>query len=244
MKLILASDIHANLPALEAFFSYLKTEGLENEPLFFLGDYVNLGPFPEEVVSLIRSSGAQVCLAGNHDRYITNIHSLDKNPYFGSKEGILHTRWTQQQMSQDNIEWLRVLPTRYQLDVHGVHIDMVHGRHGSDEETLDASRLQTDKPILYVCGHTHVSRNQRVGLAKILNPGSLGKPLDTDNRASFGVISIEPSSDASEHPHIDFEVIRIPYDIKKTTDALEEKKVPWRKGIIESLKTAVYTDES
>lgn len=236
MKIVLVSDIHSNLPALEAFLQYLKDYSLTEAPLYFLGDYVNLGPFPEETIHLLRTISAKVFLGGNHDRYIINERALDHNPYFGSKQGVLHCRWTREQLSSDSLEWLRNLEIRHQTDMGSYHLDMTHGRHGSDEETLNVASIKTDQKILYICGHTHVPRNQKVGQASILNPGSLGKPLDTDNRASFGILDIQ-------NDEANFEIVRIPYDVERTVAALQERKVPWRTGIINSLRTAIYTDE-
>lgn len=236
MRYILASDIHANLPALEAFFRYLDGHGLSGEPVYFLGDYVNLGPFPDETVSLLREFPGTVYLAGNHDRYITNEHALDHNPYFGSPEGITHCRWTRSRLSKDNLEWLRALKVRYTSTDGPFAVDMIHGRFRSDEETLEESEIDGGRDIVYLCGHTHIPRNQTVGRARICNPGSLGKPLDRDNRASFGILDIDGSSAS-------FEVVRIPYDIERTVRALDDRLVPWRSGIINSLRTAVYTDE-
>lgn len=236
MKFILASDIHANLPALEAFFSYLETNGLSREPVYFLGDYVNLGPFPEETVTLLRSFPGKLFLAGNHDRYIINEHALDHNPYFGSLDGIKHCKWTRSQLSSTSLEWLRALTIRYQFEVGNFHVDMIHGRHGSDEETLDENKIDTSRKIVYICGHTHVPRTLSVNKAFIFNPGSLGKPLDRNNRAAFGIVEIDGDS-------VSFDVIRIPYDIERTVRALESREVPWRTGIINSLRTAIYTDE-
>jgi len=236
MKFILASDLHANLPALESFFTYLEANGLVRESVYFLGDYVNLGPFPDETITAIRAFPGKIYLAGNHDRYIINERALDHNPYFGSPDGVIHCRWTREQISADNLGWLRALTVRHRFEAEGYHIDMIHGRHGSDEETLDESKIETDRNILYICGHTHVPRNQAVKKARIFNPGSLGKPLDRDNRASFGIVEVNGDS-------VSFEVVRIPYDIERTVRALDERQVPWRKGIINSLRTAVYTDE-
>lgn len=236
MKMILASDIHANLPALEAFFSYLERNGLSREPVYFLGDYVNLGPFPEECIGLLRSFPGKVYLAGNHDRYIINERALDHNPYFGSPEGVIHCRWTRDQLSPESLQWLRGLVVRHVFEEGPFRIDMIHGRHNSDEETLDETMLDTTGKTIYICGHTHVPRNQSVGHARILNPGSLGKPLDRDNRAAFGILEISGSS-------VVFDVVRLQYDIERTVKALEEREVPWRKGIINSLRTAIYTDE-
>ncbi len=236
MKFILASDIHANLPALEAFFEYLEGRGLSREPVYFLGDYVNLGPFPEETISLLRGFPGKIYLSGNHDRYIVNEHALDHNPYFGNPDGIKHCRWTRDQLSPENMEWLKSLTVRHRFSGDGWMVDMIHGRHGSDEETLDETKIDTASRILYICGHTHVPRNQAVRKARIFNPGSLGKPLDRDNRASFGIVT-------ASGPDATLEVVRIAYDIERTVRALEEREVPWRGGIINSLRTAIYTDE-
>lgn len=236
MKFIFASDLHANLPALEAFLAYLEKEGLAGLPLYFLGDYVNLGPFPEETVSLLRSIPAKVFLAGNHDRYVINEHALDHNPYFGSPEGVVHCRWTRSQLSPESLQWLKDLKVRHSFAEGPWKIDLVHGRHGSDEETLDEKGLEADRRIIYVCGHTHVPRVQAVRSCRIYNPGSLGKPLDRDNRASFGILEIDGERES-------FTVVRIPYDIERAVRALTDREVPWRLGIINSLRTAVYTDE-
>ncbi len=236
MKILLVSDIHANLPALEAFCQYREKQSLSTIPVYFLGDYVNLGPFPDETVSLLRSLNGAAYLAGNHDRYIVNERALEHNDYFGNPEGVVHCRWTRERLSADNIAWLRGLPVRHQFDEGGFHIDMIHGRHDSDEETLEESGIDAKKSVLYMCGHTHVPRNQSIGNARIFNPGSLGKPLDRDNRASFGIVEIAGGEAR-------FEIVRIPYDIDRTVRTLESRKVPWRAGIMNSLRTAIYTDE-
>ena len=236
MKVLLVSDIHANLPALEAFFDWIETSGYSGLPVYFLGDYVNLGPFPEETVNALRAFPGKIYLAGNHDRYITNEHALDHNPYFGNHDGIIHCRWTRDQLSPGNIQWLRDLTIRYQMQAGNYLVDMIHGRHGSDEETLDETKIDTSRKIIYLCGHTHIPRSLAVNNAFIFNPGSLGKPLDRDNRAAFGLLEVEGDS-------VSFEVIRIRYDIERTVHALESREVPWRTGIINSLRTAVYTDE-
>lgn len=236
MKCVLASDIHANLPALEAFFEYLERNGLSSLPIYFLGDYVNLGAFPEETIRVLRAFPGKVYLSGNHDRYIINEHALDNNPYFGNPEGVRHCRWTRSMLSEESMEWLRGLTVRNRFTEGAWLFDMIHGRHGSDEETLDESKIDTASRIIYVCGHTHVPRNQAVRKARIFNPGSLGKPLDRDNRASFGIVTVDG-------PDATMDVIRIPYDIERAVRALDEREVPWRDGIITSLRTAVYTDE-
>ncbi len=236
MKVLLVSDIHANLPALESFFSWYETGGHSGTPVCFLGDYVNLGPFPEETVNALRAFPGRVYLAGNHDRYIINEHALDHNPYFGSPDGVIHCRWTRNQLSAGNIQWLKDLKIRHQEEAGAYHVDMIHGRHGSDEETIDENKIDVSRKVIYLCGHTHVPRSVSVGKAHIFNPGSLGKPLDRDNRASFGLLEVEGE-------RVSFEVIRIPYDIERTVRALENREVPWRRGIVNSLRTAVYTDE-
>lgn len=244
MRFIVASDIHANLPALEAFYSLLDSKGFSGTPVYFLGDYVNLGAFPDETVSLLRTKQAEIFLMGNHDRYIVNIQSLMDNPYIDDQEGIQHCVWTKECLSVENLDWLTNLKTEFTFEAEGWTVDLIHGRYGSDEETIDEEKLPAfSGNTVFICGHTHIPRDSSGSTAsgkyRVLNPGSLGKPLDGDNRGAFGIVDI--SAGTKENPgNLSFEIVRFEYDIEKNVAALKKQKVPWRNGIINSLRSAVY----
>ena len=246
MRFIVASDIHANLPALEAFYGLLDSRGLSDTPVYFLGDYVNLGAFPDETVSLLRSKKAALFLMGNHDRYIVNLQSLMHNPYIDDQEGIRHCVWTKECLSAENLDWLTNLKAEYSFEAEGWTVNLIHGRYGSDEETIDDTKLPSFQgKTIFICGHTHVPRDTggktAAGRYRVLNPGSLGKPLDGDNRGAFGIVDI-PSGTKDNPGEPDFEIVRFEYDIEKNVAALKKQQVPWRNGIINSLRSAVYTN--
>lgn len=234
MTFVLASDIHANIPALEAFYAYLEGHGLAGFPRIYLGDYVSLGPYPGETVARLSADTSSVFLRGNHDRYVIDEALLQANPYFSEPGAMDHVRWTHDQLTPENHAWLASLKPVHQFQADGWNVVVTHGNHDTDEMTLSADRAE--EGTVYLCGHTHVPRNETLHGSRILNPGSLGKPLDGDNRASFGLVRLGPG-------FAEFEVIRIPYNIEQTIAALEDRKVPWRAGIIESLRTAAYSHE-
>lgn len=236
MTFVLASDIHANLFALNAFYQYLEEHALAGCPRFYLGDYVNLGPFPRETVERLSSETGSVFLRGNHDRYVIDESLLKENPYFPSSEGMDHTRWTHNQLTEENLAWLRTLRSWHRFHVSGWDIILCHGTPDDNDAGGDMQGAFSGDNVLYISGHTHIPRNEMIQGMRIVNPGSLGKPLDGDNRASFGIIRL--SGDTA-----DFDLVRIPYDIDGTVAALEERNVPWRAGIIQSIKTAAYSNE-
>lgn len=236
MTFVLASDIHANLFALNAFYGYLEEHALAGYPRFYLGDYVNLGPFPRETVDRLSVDTGSVFLRGNHDRYVIDNALLRENPYFPSAEGMDHTRWTHEQLSEDNLAWLRMLRSWHRFSVSGWEIIMSHGAPDSDDAGGCMQEGLSGDKVLYISGHTHIPRDEMIQGVRILNPGSLGKPLDGDNRASFGIVHLSGGM-------VRFDLVRIPYDIDGTVSALEERNVPWREGIIQSIKTAAYSNE-
>lgn len=101
-KLLLISDVHANLHALEAVLSDISRRGLGAAPLCFLGDAVNMGPFPAEVVRLLSSLKPAFRVKGNHDRYASsepNRTGPGWNGTFAARKGLTtplgpRRRWT------------------------------------------------------------------------------------------------------------------------------------------------------
>jgi len=234
MTFVLASDIHANIPALEAFYTYLEGHGLAAFPRVYLGDYVNLGPYPRETVTRLSAETSSVFLRGNHDRYVIDEALLRENPYFTDHGAMDHVRWTHDQLTRENRAWLASLQAVHHVQAEGWDLVFSHGTPASDEASFTSDRI--DEGTIYLCGHTHIPRNEILNSARILNPGSLGKPLDGDNRASFGIVRLGPG-------FAEFDIVRIPYALEETVAALEERKVPWRAGMIQSLRTAAYTHE-
>ena len=94
MLIALISDIHANLPALEAVLSAVRRH--HPDRILSLGDQINLGPSPREVLSLLKENGV-CCLHGNHERYV--LSALDGDAaYAGANFGSV--RWNAEKAAQ------------------------------------------------------------------------------------------------------------------------------------------------
>src|ERR1700688_1072729 len=102
MRLLVLTDIHANLSALEASLSAVEGGW---QRLLCLGDVVGYGPDPNEVTTLIRELGA-ITIRGNHDKAVAELMPTDDfNPV--AKAAV---NWTRSQLSNENLDWLAGLP--------------------------------------------------------------------------------------------------------------------------------------
>jgi diadenosine tetraphosphatase ApaH/serine/threonine PP2A family protein phosphatase len=196
VRVAVISDVHANLPALEAVLAAIDTE-----TIWCLGDVVGYGASPNECCSLVRERAA-VCLAGNHDLAVRGTIDLRE---FSGDAGIAAT-WTREVLTDDSRAFLDGLDTHTSLDgvdlYHASPRDPVWEYVLSDEAAV-ATFLLTKAPVVLV-GHSHVAlqvalrdtlvaggpspAGTRLELADarwILNPGSVGQPRDGDPRAAW-----------------------------------------------------------
>ncbi|MEA2026273.1 MAG: metallophosphoesterase family protein [Chloroflexota bacterium] len=231
MRVAVLSDIHSNLPALEAVLEAIAPF----DQLWVLGDVVGYGPHPDEVVERLRAEDA-VAVQGNHD-----AAALGRIPV-GTFNDLARAAvaWTKKTMKPENLDWLAELPeTRVEGDFTLAH--------GSPRDPLweylfsvPAARINLaafETPYCIV-GHTHhqVTFRDDKGqvealLAKagdrltldgrrcILNPGSVGQPRDGDPRACAMTIETEAGR---------VEWLRIDYDIVRTQAAIRALPLPER----------------
>lgn len=175
MKIVIISDIHSNFAALDA----LGEEGYDQ--LWCLGDLVDYGPEPNEVIQWIREN-ANVCVRGNHDHAV----GFDVDPQCSApfKKLAASTRhYTQDLVTDADVEYLRNLPIQREITADGTSFYLVHAiptdplfgycREESDQWANEVSWIKSD--VLAV-GHTHTPFVRRVGKTTIVNPGSIGQP--------------------------------------------------------------------
>ncbi|MDQ3911278.1 MAG: metallophosphatase family protein [Actinomycetota bacterium] len=200
------SDIHGNLEALEAVLEDVP-EGVEQ--IYCLGDVIGYGANPNECCDLVRSYEMPVII-GNHDLAVTDL-STDLSWFNPVAEAAI--RWTREQLSQENADFLRTRPRMIQMKdtlfVHGSVRDpdeyIINGSIARDNLAI----LQAEYPKVQICffGHTHVktvvpapgdpSSGSRVldltsGGPYLVNPGSVGQPRDGDIFASYVVAKGTP----------------------------------------------------
>lgn len=209
MKLVLMSDIHANLEALRAALAAVRAEGAD--AVYVLGDIVGYNTDPEPCIDLLVQAGAR-CIAGNHDRAVTGQIGLTGF----SPEAARGVRWTRRHLSPQAMAWLSALPETLSLDgalvvVHGA----LHPETGRESVRLndDAGRLLSARALAahpsraMVCGYGHTHRaalhaleggrmvqldphraHLVPGSLYLANPGAVGQPRDADRRAGYMVM--------------------------------------------------------
>lgn len=199
--LAILSDIHGNLPALQAVVADARTRGCTR--FISLGDVAGYLAQPGECIDLLRELGAPNVL-GNHDSYIT----LDENcPRSRVVTQIIN--YQKSVLSAEQITWLK-----------GSH-DFIREddrlfMHGGPEDprdqylyTVSADKIPPDVRLLF-SGHTHVQVLADFGRQRYCNPGSVGQPRDGDNRAAYAILD-------------DDQVLlhRVAYDIDRTAKAMK-----------------------
>jgi diadenosine tetraphosphatase ApaH/serine/threonine PP2A family protein phosphatase len=242
VRLLVLSDIHANLDALEACLAAAPTfDGVAN-----LGDSVGYGACPNEVVDRVRAMG-EIFVRGNHDRACSGISdAVDFNPI-----AFAAATWTKRTLTDENRAWVRDLPRGPITDPAWPGIQFVHGSPlDEDEYILSAPMaeiaLESSPFAVTFFGHTHVqgiiglhdrklfavnfergNRDQlelrRVALEEgaryLVNPGSVGQPRDGDPRAGFAAYD-------SEEKAITF--FRVPYDVERAQHRIIAAGLPER----------------
>ena len=236
MRYALISDIHANLPALEAVLTDIARRP-EIDATYHLGDLVGYAPWPDETVALLERAGI-LGVAGNYDSTVaTNYKHCGCRYEDPVQEQQAHVsyEWTRAHVSPATRRVLAGLPFRIDLLPNGGHLAgprvvLVHGT-----PTLNTVYWTEDRPDAFglkmaehagarsgdaiAFGHTHQPWHREVDGILFVNTGSVGRPKDGDWRA--GYVILEVGSGPAR-----VEVIRVEYDVERTVRAIEESELP------------------
>lgn len=225
MKIALFSDIHANLPALEAFFQNLEKQ--QPDAVYCLGDLVGYNIWPNEVINEIRKRGIPT-ITGNYDFGIGR-HSDDCGCAYKSDEekanGAVSIRLTNELVGEEERRYLRSLPKHIRLEFEQYNLLLVHGSPRKvneylfeDREEASMLRIMGDADILCF-GHTHKPYHRLLpGDKHAINIGSVGKPKDGDPRGGYVMLHLDADVRA--------EFIRFAYDVEQAARAVEESELP------------------
>ena len=227
MRAAVITDIHANLPALQAVLARIKELGLD--AVYCGGDLVGYGPHPNEVCALIRDRGIPT-IYGNYDHAIAR--DLDDC-------GCAYVTPHDRELGQGSVEWtlahtdaaskafMHDLPFDLRFDMDGIRIRLVHGSPRKVNEYLFEDKPASlyerlaagaDCDVL-VFGHTHKPWVREYGGVLFVNCGSVGKPKDGDPRAAFVVLE---SSQAGFTATIE----RVPYDAEAVAREVAASGLP------------------
>lgn len=246
MTIALFSDIHANLPALHAFFADLEKHNVD--AIYCLGDLVGYNTWPNEVVDEVKSRRIST-IAGNYDfgigRYSDDCGCAYKTDV-EKANGAVSISFTNKIIGDGQRNFLRTLPAHirleFQLNDDKLKLLLVHGSPRKineylfeDREEGSLLRIMQDADADIMCfGHTHkpfhrMLKDTHYGIAKYrhaVNIGSIGKPKDNDPRGCYAILHINENSSAASYQSVDVNFHRFKYDVETAAKAIEASELP------------------
>lgn len=236
MRYALISDVHANLPALDAVLADIASRA-DTDAIYHLGDLVGYAPWPNEVVARIVEHGI-AGVAGNYDSTVATSYKHCGCRYEDSaQEALAHEsyQWTLAHVHDDTKRILAGLPFRIDLQPLGGHVSgptltLLHGNQTLNtvyvtEDRTDDFLMKMGDAVgaragsVVAFGHTHKPWHRVVGGVHYVNTGSVGRPKDGDWRAGYVAFSIDAD-------RVDVEFRRVDYDVERAASAIIASTLP------------------
>jgi putative phosphoesterase len=186
------TDIHGSRVALDAVLADAATVGID--AWYVLGDLVAIGPDPAGVVDRLQALPNARFVRGNTERYLCEGWEGHGMP------------WTRSQLGDERMAWIESLP----LEVRAGSTLLVHASPGRDDGSGFHPRQSDDEvrelvrgcdATRVIVGHTHQRVDRVVDGVRVLNPGSVGQPVEADLCAGWLVLD----GDAAEHRRVAYD---------------------------------------
>jgi diadenosine tetraphosphatase ApaH/serine/threonine PP2A family protein phosphatase len=218
MRVAILTDIHANLPALEAVLKAIDDAGVDER--WCLGDVVGYGAQPDDCARLV-AERCELCLVGNHDLAVTG--EIDTEVFSSSAAAAVE--WTRENCAAETLDFLRKLRPEDQGRDVGLY-------HASPRDPVWEYVLALDQALecmaeqehdVSLIGHSHVAlyfsdgngrpeggqagADHRLELAAgrwLINPGSVGQPRDGDPRAAW--LELDTEARTATYRRVDYEI--------------------------------------
>jgi predicted phosphodiesterase len=236
MRYALISDVHANLPALEAVLR--EVEGRDDVgAIYHLGDLVGYAPWPDEVVAMIRAHSIPG-VAGNYDSTVATDYEHCGCRYENARQeelSHLSYAWTCAHVSNETKRHLASLPFRIDIRPLGGHLAgprlvLIHGNPVLNtvywtEDRSDRFCMQMAESVsvkagdVIAFGHTHRSWHRTIGGIHFVNTGSVGRPKDGDWRAGYALVTVD-----GEGASVEF--VRVEYDLGRALAGIRASDLP------------------
>jgi len=214
MRVGLISDVHGNLPALEAVLDDMPPV----DDVVCAGDVVGYNPWPRECLERVRAVSSLV-VQGNHDR---NVETPRR--YEGNEMAHAGLELAQEELSDEQREWLANRPKR--TEFAGGAYRLVHShpdpaRLGSYVRPAQFPKMRPylDDHAGLVLGHTHIQHEATIDGRLVVNPGSVGQPRDNDPRAAYAILDTDADS---------VELRRVAYPVERAQEFAERVGLPER----------------
>ena len=219
-RVAVLSDVHGNLPALEAVRKAIKKE--RPDAVIVAGDHVMNGPDPAAVVDALRdmeASGATI-VQGNTDIAVADFDYAAAFPWFTDGVPDAHraaAEWAHDELGDERLAWIRRLPAERRLTLEETMVLACHASPGSQTQGFDTqldpsvvleSVSRTDARVI-CCGHTHLPDVRDLGWKLIVNDGSAGYIFDGDPTASWALVTLDGDDVQAEIRRVEFDTMTV-----------------------------------
>ena len=218
-QILLLSDIHGNLPALEAVLAEVRHAAID--AVWNLGDITGYVPFPVEVIDLLERQHA-VSVIGNYDLKVLDFEK-HKHAWKGKKRPDKYAafEWNSRQLTRHARDYLESIPEVTHVRIGGLEVALVHASRGAagppitpetpTDHLLELAKEHQADVVLF--GHSHIPMFRRTRDKVFINPGSIGIPRDRKPAAHYAILTFSGES-------VDSDLRCVPYDANRVINAM------------------------
>ncbi len=209
MRVVIFSDVHGNVVALEAVLEAIRREAAP-DALFVAGDLALLGPRPAEALALLRSLDGARFVKGNTDQYLIDY-----------ADDVEEVGFARARLSEEAIAFVRDLPFEQRLEVapghellvvHANPLDLEQAIKPDSADELIRPWFEGVTAEVVVFGHYHVPFVRALDQWTLVDVASVGLPRDGDQRAVYAVLTWERGGWRIEHRRVPFDIEAVARD--------------------------------
>ena len=245
-QIAVISDIHGNLPALEAVINEIQKRNISK--IYCIGDLIGKGPSSDSVIDICQKYCEKI-IKGNHEELICSGNVFGGEVYEAIKQ------WHINKIGNERLDYLRSLNNCIDFRLGGKNIRLFHASqigvcyrvHKKDSmekhlQMFDNTEFTgfTNNPDIVGYGDIHSSFIEIINDKILLNVGSVGNPLGIDTRASFGIIKGIIDNNINER--IELEIVKVDYDKNKAIDDAKKSDLPEIELYINEIITGKYRE--
>jgi len=241
-KLAVISDIHGNLPALEAVISDLKNFDVDH--VIVPGDVISFGPFSRQTAAIVIKNGWSV-IRGNNEYFLIDYKTPRAPDEWNDPIQFAPTAWLDRQFDQKLKTLIASWPDTLNLRFRDAPpIQVFHGTPASPwdslywtltDEEIEKQLCNTEADYV-ICGHTHLPMDRQSGRWRIFNPGSVGVPIDGIFSASYMILEGNEQGWKATFRRIPFDYEVIFEEFEKS--GYTQESGPMGRLVVEIYKTA------